>query len=131
MKKETAYFRTLGHLGKCRNLLFSIWEVLNVTGFLGSSNSKESVCNAGDLGSVPGSGGSPGEEMATHSSILAWRITGTEETGGLQSMGLQKVGHDWVTNILLLLLVWCNTDRYFGFVQKRMLLSKLILYTEL
>ena len=61
MKKETAYFRTLGHLGKCRNLLFSIWEVLNVTGFLGSSNSKESVCNAGDLGSVPGSGRSPRE----------------------------------------------------------------------
>ena len=63
-------------------------------GFPGGSNSKESVCNAGDLGSVPRSGRSPGEEMATHSSILAWRITGTEETGGLQSMGLQKAGHD-------------------------------------
>ena len=58
-------------------------------GFPGGSNSKESVCNAGDLGSVPRSGRSPGEEMATHSSILAWRITGTEETGGLQSMGSQ------------------------------------------
>ena len=34
------------------------------------------------------------EEMATHSSILAWRIPGTEEPGGLQSMGLQRVGHD-------------------------------------
>ena len=32
--------------------------------------------------------------MATHSSILAWRISGTEEPGGLQSMGLQRVGHD-------------------------------------
>ena len=31
--------------------------------------------------------------MATHSSILAWRIPQTEEPGGLQSMGLQKVGH--------------------------------------
>ena len=31
--------------------------------------------------------------MATHSSILAWRITWTEETGGLQSMGPQRVGH--------------------------------------
>ena len=38
------------------------------------------------------------EEMATHSSILAWRIPWTEEPGGLQSMGLQRVGHDWVTN---------------------------------
>ena len=37
------------------------------------------------------------EEMATHSSILAWRIPWTEEPGGLQSMGLQRVGHAWVT----------------------------------
>ena len=33
--------------------------------------------------------------MATHSSILAWEIPWTEEPGGLQSMGLQRVGHDW------------------------------------
>ena len=32
--------------------------------------------------------------MATHSSILAWRVPQTEEPGGLQSMGLQRVGHD-------------------------------------
>ena len=32
--------------------------------------------------------------MATHSNILAWRIPGTEEPGGLQSTGLQRVGHD-------------------------------------
>ena len=35
-----------------------------------------------------------GEEMATHSSILAWRIPWTEKPGGLQSMGLQRVGHN-------------------------------------
>ena len=34
------------------------------------------------------------EETASHSSILAWRIPWTEEPGGLQSMGLQRVGHD-------------------------------------
>ena len=34
------------------------------------------------------------EGMATHSSLLAWRIPWIEEPGGLQSMGLQKVGHD-------------------------------------
>ena len=34
------------------------------------------------------------QEMATHSSILAWKIPWTEEPGGLQSMGLQLVGHD-------------------------------------
>ena len=37
------------------------------------------------------------EWMATHSSILAWRIPWTEEPGGLQSMGSQRIGHDWVT----------------------------------
>ena len=36
--------------------------------------------------------------VATHSSILAWRIPQTEEPGGLQSMGSQRVGHDWATN---------------------------------
>ena len=35
------------------------------------------------------------KEMATHSSILAWRIPGTGEPGGLPSMGLHRVGHDW------------------------------------
>ena len=34
------------------------------------------------------------EEMATHSSILSWKIPWTEESGGLQSMGSQRVGHD-------------------------------------
>ena len=34
------------------------------------------------------------KDMATHSSILAWKILWTEEPGGLQSMGLQRVGHD-------------------------------------
>ena len=34
------------------------------------------------------------EEMATHSAILSWRIPWTEKPGGLQSMGLQSVGHD-------------------------------------
>ena len=35
------------------------------------------------------------KEMATHSSILAWRISGMGEPGGLPSMGLHRVGHDW------------------------------------
>ena len=42
--------------------------------------------------------------MATHSSILAWIISWTEEPCGLQSTGSQRVGHDWVTNTYLLLL---------------------------
>ena len=39
------------------------------------------------------------KEMATHSSILAWRIPWREEPGRLQSMGSQRVGHDWVTSL--------------------------------
>ena len=45
-----------------------------------------------DVGSIPGSRRSPG--MATHSSVLVWRIPWTEEPGGLQLIGLQRVGHD-------------------------------------
>ena len=41
------------------------------------------------------------KEMATHSSILAWRIPWTEEPGGLQSTGSQRVGHDWATSLSL------------------------------
>ena len=110
--------------------------------FPGGSNGKESACNAGDPGLIPGSGRSPGEgnstplqcsclensmdgvawwatvhgvtksrtrlsdftftfhfhalekEMATHSSVLAWRIPGTGEPSGLPSMGSHRVGHD-------------------------------------
>ena len=53
-------------------------------------------------GLIPGSGISLEKGMATHSSILAWRIPWTEEPGGLNSMGLQRVGHDWVTNTFTL-----------------------------
>ena len=59
--------------------------------FPGGSDGKESACNTGVLGSIPQSGRSPGEgNMVTHSSILAWEISWTEEPGGLQSMGLQS-----------------------------------------
>jgi len=44
---------------------------------------KEVACNAGDPRSIPGSGKSLEKGMATHSSILAWRIPWTEEPGGL------------------------------------------------
>ena len=53
--------------------------------------------NVKDVGSIPGSKDSLEEGMATHSSILAWRISQTEEPGGLQSMGSQRVAHDLVT----------------------------------
>ena len=58
---------------------------------------KEPACSVGDADTWVQSLGQedPLEEaMATHSSSLAWKIPWTEEPGGLQSMGLQRVGHD-------------------------------------
>ena len=58
---------------------------------------KESACSVGDLADASSSLGweDPLKDgMATHSSILAWRIPWAEEPGGLQSIGLQRVGHD-------------------------------------
>ena len=43
-------------------------------------------------------------KIATHSSILAWKIPWAEEPGGLQSMGLQRIGHDCVTNFHFFLI---------------------------
>ena len=75
-------------------------------GFLGVSVGKESACNAGEPGLIPGSGRSLDKEMATHTSSIAWRIPGTEEPWGLQSM-LQRVGHNWETNAFTTLLCLC------------------------
>ena len=47
-----------------------------------------------DMGSIPGSGRSMEEGMATHSSISAWRMPWAEEPGGLQSMGSRRGRHD-------------------------------------
>jgi len=52
-------------------------------GFTCISDGKESACNAGDLGSIPGLEEPLEKGMATHSSIHAWRIPWTEEPGGL------------------------------------------------
>ena len=55
---------------------------------------KNLLANAGDMGSIPGQEDPLEEEMATHSSTLAWKIPWVEEPGRLQSMGSLGVGHD-------------------------------------
>ena len=55
---------------------------------------KEFTCSAGDASSIPGREDPLEEEMATHSSILAWRIPWAEGLGELQSVGSQRVRHD-------------------------------------
>ena len=64
------------------------------SGFPGDTVMKNLPVNAGDLGSIPGQDDLLVKGTATHSGILAWRIPWTEEPGGLQSMGSQRVGHD-------------------------------------
>ena len=64
----------------CRNLP-------GYPGFPCGSDNKETVCNVGDLGLIPGWGRTPEKETATHSSMLAWRIPGTEDLAGYSSWG--------------------------------------------
>ena len=66
-------------------LIYTIYK----TGFTGGSEDKASSCNTGDLGLIPGLGRSLEKEMATHSSILAWGIPWTVESGGVPKSGTQ------------------------------------------
>ena len=54
------------------------------------------------------------KEMANHSSILAWRIPWTEEPGGLQSTGSQRVGYDWATSLSFSPLSWEDSALVFA-----------------
>ena len=69
-------------------------------GFPGGSDGKESACNAGDRGSTPGSGRSPGEGNGNPLEYSCQIIPWAEEPGGLQSMGSQRVRQDLATNTL-------------------------------
>ena len=75
-------------------MLTSYLHVISEMASLVAQMVKASAYNEGDLGSIPGWGRSLEKEMATHSSILAWKIPWTEEPDKLQSMGLQRVRHD-------------------------------------
>ena len=64
---------------------------VSLVGLPGDSDGREFTCSVGDLGSIPELDRPLEEGMATHSSILAWRIPWTEELGGQQSVGLQNI----------------------------------------
>ena len=68
-------------------------------GFPGGSEVKASARNVGDLGSIPGLGRSPGEGNGNPLQYSCLLIPWTEKPGRLQSMGLQRVGHDWATSL--------------------------------
>ena len=72
------------------------YKINDLLGFPGGSDGEESTCNLWETWVQSLGLEDPLEEgMETHSSILAWRISWTEEPGGLQSMGSHRVGHDW------------------------------------
>ena len=71
---------------KNKNFFFINHNMI-IKGFPGDADGEESTCNAGNLGSIPGLGRSPGEGNGNPLHIPAWRIPWTEEPGGLQSLG--------------------------------------------
>ena len=74
--------------------------IITLQGFPGGLGAKNPPVNPGDTrdsGSIPGSEDPLKKEMATHSSILAWEIPWTEESGGLTAHGVPKERHDLAT----------------------------------
>ena len=82
------------HLCELKTLKIMQYILYAQTGFLGGSDGKESICNAGGLVRLLGQEDPLKKGMATHSSIIVWRTPWTGEPGWLQSMGSQRVRHD-------------------------------------
>ena len=99
-KQRKQLFFTFGphHLQSFSSILPNWFAQQPILGFSGGSVGKESSCNVREQGTWVQSLGreDPLEKgMATNSGILVWRIPWTEEPGGLQSTGSQRVRHDW------------------------------------
>ena len=86
----------LSFLHHCQ-LAHGNWLSTNYLGLSGGSDGKESACNRGDLGLIPGLGRSPGEGSGNPFSNLAWRIPMDRGTWWATVHGLQRVGHDWAS----------------------------------
>ena len=78
--------------------------------FPGGSDGKESTCNAGDLGLISALGRSPGEG---NGNILSWEISWREEPSRPQSMGSQRVRHDWATKHSTYMSIYIHTHHIF------------------
>ena len=90
-------------------------KVTSLTGFPGGSVSKEYTCHAGDLGSVPGLGGSPGGGHG-NPLFLPGESPWTEEPGGLQSMGSQRVVPNSATKHTTSLTDCCSFHTFSHFI---------------
>ena len=95
------FFLPKSHVdGDIENIVWTLnymkfWDI-SIT--LVGSDGKESACNAGDLGSIPGSVRSPGEGNGYPLWYSCLENSWTDEPGRLQFIGLQRVRHDWATN---------------------------------
>ena len=90
--------RAVGYFVPCPWFaLSSSWRAVDHGGRPWWLSGKEPACQCRRCGFDPWLGSPLEMEMATHSSILAWEISYTEEPGGLPSMGLQRVGHNLTT----------------------------------
>ena len=69
-------------------------HLFSMTGFPGLSDGKESACNVGHLGLIPGLGRSPGGAHGNPSVFLPGESSWTDEPGGLQSLESQRIGHN-------------------------------------
>ena len=136
--KKFHLFHILLHLASSAFFILAIWSVWTniilqflicvcnivnevkhlyiwLLGFPGGSDDKESACAIWET-----QVGSLGQEyplekgMATHSSILDWEIPWTAEPSGLQSMGSQRVRHDWVTDTFTSSYTWLHLPFSFG-----------------
>ena len=89
-----------------------IWRPLELCcSFPGGSEGKESAWISKDPGSIPGLGRSPQRSNWLPTPVFfVWRIPWTGELGGLQSMGLQRVGHDWLTIFQLIYFLEITTS---------------------
>ena len=97
--KQLQHEIELKRRGRFKNMNMFISCSLRITIKIGisSSDGKESVCKADTQVWSLGGEDSLEKRMGIHSSILAWRIPWTQESGGLQSIGLQRVRYDWAT----------------------------------
>ena len=96
---EYPYFEIHPYFCKWKDfILLYDWEGFHCGASQVALVAKNPPVNAGDVrdsGSIPGLGRPLEEGIAIHSSILAWRVPWTEEPGRLQSIVVQRVGHDW------------------------------------
>ena len=90
-------------------------------GFFNGSADKDSTCNAGNVGLIPGSGRCPGVGNGNPLWYSAWKIRGQRKPGGLHSKALRRVVHDWALTHLFPWIVYSLNSLSFCFSGKNLI----------